>query len=127
MLTGRASITRNPTPATTTAAAGCTANGAARLPELGLAGEPDYEHFKNLMHGLHPHTRRAAHRQADRRSAFAAWDVTASVPKGVTIALERGDTPHPGGDLGIATGSDGACSKTTPPRASGLTASKRTA
>jgi conjugative relaxase-like TrwC/TraI family protein len=62
--------------------------GAARL---GLAGPPDFEQFKRLVHGRHPFTgeRLTARLDADR---LPAWDVTASVPKGVTTALERGDS-----------------------------------
>jgi conjugative relaxase-like TrwC/TraI family protein len=57
---------------------------------LGLDGEPDYEQFKRLIRGLDPHTggqltaKLVSHR-------LAGWDLTASVPKGVTTALERGD------------------------------------
>ncbi len=65
--------------------------GGKGAPKLGLDGEPDYEHFKHLMHGLDPHTgeQLTAKLIEDRLSG---WDVTASVPKGVTMALERGDT-----------------------------------
>lgn len=61
--------------------------GAARL---GLAGRPDFEAFKRLIHGLDPHTgeQLTAKLIEDR---IPGWDVTASVPKGVTTALERGD------------------------------------
>ena len=57
---------------------------------LGLKGPPDFEQFKRLMGGLDPHTAEqlTAKLIANR---LAAWDVTACVPKGVTIALERGD------------------------------------
>src|SRR6266446_4352162 len=44
---------------------------------LGLDGTPDFEEFKRLVHGLDPNTGK---------------QVTASVPKGVTTALERGDS-----------------------------------
>ncbi|HEY7330671.1 MAG TPA: MobF family relaxase [Gemmataceae bacterium] len=62
--------------------------GAAKL---GLSGRPDNEHFKRLIHGLDPHTGKqlTAKLIEDR---IPGWDVTASVPKGVTTALERGDT-----------------------------------
>ena len=62
-------------------------NGAALL---GLSGAPDFEQFKNLVHGLDPHTGKqlTAKLIEDR---VPGWDVTASVPKGVTTALERGD------------------------------------
>src|SRR5579885_3030321 len=58
---------------------------------VGLSGRPDYEHFKRLIHGLDPHTgeQLTAKLIEDR---IPGWDVTASVPKGVTTALERGDT-----------------------------------
>ncbi len=58
---------------------------------LGLSGPPDYEHFKRLIHGLDPHTgeQLTAKLIEDR---IPGWDATASVPKGVTTALERGDT-----------------------------------
>jgi conjugative relaxase-like TrwC/TraI family protein len=58
--------------------------------KLGLTGEPEYEHFKNLIHGLDPHSgKQLTAKLIDGR--IPAWDLTASVPKGVTIALERGD------------------------------------
>ena len=57
---------------------------------LGLDGKPDYEHFKRLIRGLDPHTGdRLTAKLVDHR--IPCWDVTASVPKGVTTALERGD------------------------------------
>jgi conjugative relaxase-like TrwC/TraI family protein len=58
---------------------------------LGLSGTPNFDHFRRLIHGLDPHT-------GDQLTAkllenrIPAWDVTASIPKGVTIALERGDS-----------------------------------
>ena len=64
--------------------------GGKAAGKLGLEGPPDYEHFKNLVHGLDPRTgeqltaKLVGHR-------IPAWDLTASVPKGVTVALERGD------------------------------------
>jgi len=64
--------------------------GGKAAPMLGLSGDPDYEHFKNLINGLDPHT-------GEQLTAklipgrIPAWDVTASVPKGVTVALECGD------------------------------------
>ena len=63
-------------------------HGAAKL---GLSGRPDLEAFKRLIHGLDPHTgeQLTAKLIEDR---IPGWDVTASVPKGVTTALERGDT-----------------------------------
>ena len=57
---------------------------------LGLSGPPDYEQFKRLIHGLDPHTgeQLTAKLIEDR---IPGWDATASLPKGVTTALERGD------------------------------------
>jgi conjugative relaxase-like TrwC/TraI family protein len=61
--------------------------GAARL---GLSGRPDFEGFKRLIHGLDPHTgEQLTAKLIEER--IPGWDVTASVPKGVTTALERGD------------------------------------
>ncbi|APW58620.1 MobF family relaxase [Paludisphaera borealis] len=59
---------------------------------LGLTGQkPDYEHFKRLIRGLDPHTgEQLTARLRDDR--IAAWDLTASMPKGPTLAIERGDT-----------------------------------
>jgi conjugative relaxase-like TrwC/TraI family protein len=57
---------------------------------LGLAAAPDVEEFKRLLNGLHPKTgEQLTARLVDDR--IAGWDVTASVPKGVTEALEGGD------------------------------------
>ena len=57
---------------------------------LGLSGPPDYEQFKRLIHGLDPQTgEQLTAKLIDDR--IPGWDVTASVPKGVTTALERGD------------------------------------
>ena len=69
----------------------CTGNGAARGRRCSdCTGPPDYEQFKRLIHGLDPHTGEqfTAKLIEDR---VPGWDVTASVPKGVTTALERGD------------------------------------
>src|SRR5258708_1441250 len=58
---------------------------------LGLDKEPDFEQFKNLLHGLDP-------RSGDQLTAklvegrISYWDITATIPKGVTIAIERGDS-----------------------------------
>lgn len=65
--------------------------GGKNADRLGLEGEPDYQHFKNLIHGLDPHTgKQLTAKLIDGR--IPAWDVTGSVPKGVTTALERGDS-----------------------------------
>lgn len=58
---------------------------------LGLTGTPEFEPFERLLRGLDPHTgtQLTALLTEDR---LAGWDFTASLPKGVTTALERGDT-----------------------------------
>ncbi|WP_422932193.1 MobF family relaxase [Singulisphaera sp. PoT] len=57
---------------------------------LGLSGAPDFEQFRRLLHGLDPSTgEQLTAKLVDHR--IAAWDVTASIPKGVTNALEGGD------------------------------------
>ena len=67
----------------------CEWGGKARL-TLGLAGPPTFEQFRNLVHGLDPHT---AEQLTARllNGRLCGWDVTASNPKGVTLALEAGD------------------------------------
>ena len=57
---------------------------------------------------------------------IAAWDVTASVPKGVTIALERGDDRIHDAIWEAGRRSDGRCWRNTPRRACGWAASRRT-
>src|SRR4051812_36103023 len=58
---------------------------------LGLDSKPDFEEFKRLLEGHHP-------KSGDQLTAkiipgrLAGWDITASVPKGVTTALECGDS-----------------------------------
>ena len=58
---------------------------------LGLTGTPKLEEFRHLLHGLDPNT-------GDQLTAklieerLPAWDFTASLPKGVTTALEGGDS-----------------------------------
>ena len=63
-------------------------NGAAKL---GLTGQLTVEQLTNLLNGLLPDTgeRLTAKLVKDR---ICGWDFTASVPKGVTVALERGDS-----------------------------------
>ena len=57
---------------------------------LGLDGPPAFEQFKNLLHGLDPYSgEQLTAKLVEHR--IPAWDVTASVPKGVTVALEWGD------------------------------------
>jgi len=61
---------------------------AAQL--LGLEKAADFEQFKRLLQGLDPHSgEQLTAKLMDGR--IAGWDVTASIPKGVTVALERGD------------------------------------
>jgi len=61
---------------------------AAKL--LGLATVPDFEQFKRLLMGLDPRTGEQLTAKLQRKR-LAGWDVTASIPKGVTIAIEGGD------------------------------------
>ncbi|MBP3955445.1 relaxase domain-containing protein [Gemmata sp. G18] len=57
---------------------------------LGISGVPDPDQFKRLLQGLHPETgEQLTSKLVDGR--LAGWDITASIPKGVTIAIERGD------------------------------------
>jgi conjugative relaxase-like TrwC/TraI family protein len=63
-------------------------DAAARL---GLSGEPTFEQVNRLLHGLHPMTGgQLTPMLTDDR--LAGWDLTARLPKGVTQAIERGDT-----------------------------------
>lgn len=58
---------------------------------LELSGPPDYEQFKRLIHGLDPHSGgQLTAKLVDHR--IPAWDVNLHCSKGVTIAIERGDT-----------------------------------
>jgi conjugative relaxase-like TrwC/TraI family protein len=58
--------------------------------QLGLSEKPDYEQFTRLLNGLDPFTgERLTQRLVNDR--VAAWDLTASLPKGVTEAIEGGD------------------------------------
>ncbi|HEX4610758.1 MAG TPA: relaxase domain-containing protein [Urbifossiella sp.] len=67
---------------------GVGGKGAHRL---GLESTPDFDQFKRLLQGLDPHS-------GDQLTAklvehrLAGWDITATIPKGVTIAIERGVT-----------------------------------
>ena len=58
---------------------------------LGLDSQPNLEQFSHLLHGLDPHsgTQLTAKIVPNR---ISYWDVTASIPKGVTVAIEAGDT-----------------------------------
>jgi conjugative relaxase-like TrwC/TraI family protein len=64
--------------------------GGKGAERLGLAGRPDEKQFQRLLQGLHPVTgeRLTARLVEDR---VAGWDMTASIPKGVTEAIEGGD------------------------------------
>ena len=58
---------------------------------LGLSETPDFDQFSRLLQGLDPNTgEQLTAKLIDNR--VVARDVTASVPKGVTLALERGDS-----------------------------------
>lgn len=62
-------------------------DGAAKL---NLTGTPSFDQLKHLIRGLDPHSgEQLTARLNDDR--LCGWDVTGSVPKGVTLALERGD------------------------------------
>ncbi len=64
--------------------------GGKAASTLELTGPPEFEQFGRLLRGLDPHSgEQLTAKLIDGR--LAAWDVTASVPKGVTTALERGD------------------------------------
>ncbi len=58
--------------------------------ELGLTGTPEFEQFRRLIHGLNPHTgdQLTAKLIEDR---LPGVDVNVHCPKGVTIAINRGD------------------------------------
>lgn len=57
---------------------------------LWLDKNPDFDQFKNLLNGLDPRSgQQLTAKIIPGRISY--WDVTASVPKGVTTALERGD------------------------------------
>ena len=56
--------------------------GGKAASKLGLAGEPDQKQFARLMNGLDPNTgEQLTAKLISNR--IPAWDVTASVPKGV--------------------------------------------
>jgi conjugative relaxase-like TrwC/TraI family protein len=58
--------------------------------QLGLGDKPEFEHFTRLLQGLDPITgERLTQRLVTDR--VAGWDMTASLPKGVTEAIEGGD------------------------------------
>ena len=57
---------------------------------LGLDTAPDIEQFKRLLNGFDPNTgEQLTAKLIEGR--LAGWDVTASIPKGVTVAMEAGD------------------------------------
>ena len=65
--------------------------GGKAAHRLGLHGSPQPEAFRNLLNGCDPHTGKqlTAMIIEDR---ITAWDMTASLPKGVTTAMEGGDS-----------------------------------
>jgi conjugative relaxase-like TrwC/TraI family protein len=65
--------------------------GGKAAVKLGLTGTPELEQFTRLIHGLDPHTgKQLTAKLIEER--IPAWDFTACLPKGVTTALERGDS-----------------------------------
>jgi conjugative relaxase-like TrwC/TraI family protein len=58
---------------------------------LGLQGEPEFEQFKRLIAGLDPRdgSQLTAKLIEDR---IPGWDINVHCPKGVTTAIERGDS-----------------------------------
>jgi conjugative relaxase-like TrwC/TraI family protein len=59
--------------------------------ELGLSGTPEFEQFKRLIHGLDPHTgEQLTAKLIEER--IPGVDVNVHCPKGVTIAINRGDS-----------------------------------
>lgn len=57
---------------------------------LGLSGTPEFEQFTQLIEGRDPHSgKQLTAKLIEVR--IPGWDFTASVPKGVTTALECGD------------------------------------
>lgn len=58
---------------------------------LGLSSEPDAEQFARLLNGLNPKTGEPLTAKLIE-NRLPGWDLTASIPKGVTTALERGDS-----------------------------------
>ena len=81
--------------------------GGKGAPKLGLEGPPDYEHFKRLIRGLDPWTgEQLTARLRDDR--IPCWDVTACIPKGVTLCHRAGRYPRPADACGEAVrGVDG--------------------
>ena len=64
--------------------------GGKAAGELGLTGPPEFEQFSRLLRGLDPNSGEKLTAKLVK-GRIAGWDVTASVPKGVTTALEQGD------------------------------------
>jgi conjugative relaxase-like TrwC/TraI family protein len=64
--------------------------GGKAAGELVLAGAPEFEQFSRLLRGLDPNSGEKLTAKLVK-GRIAGWDVTASVPKGVTTALEQGD------------------------------------
>lgn len=65
--------------------------GGKGAERLGLSKTPDFDQFKRLLEGLDPHTGEQLTAKIIT-GRLAGWDLTASIPKGVTVALERGDS-----------------------------------
>jgi hypothetical protein len=65
--------------------------GGQLAARLGLSSTPDLAEFERLLNGLDPKSgKQLTAKLVEGR--LAGWDITASVPKGVTTALERGDS-----------------------------------
>lgn len=63
---------------------------AAAMMGLDVDAHPEYEHFKRVVRGLDPHTGEQLTAKLIK-NRLPGWDVTTSVPKGVTAAAEWGD------------------------------------
>src|SRR5262245_53109800 len=58
---------------------------------LKLSGAPEFDQFQRLIHGLDPHSgKQLTAKLIDAR--IPGWDVNVHCSKGVTIAMEQGDT-----------------------------------
>jgi conjugative relaxase-like TrwC/TraI family protein len=64
--------------------------GGAAMEPLGLTGAPTLEQLNRVLAGLHPETGQQLTAQL-KDDRVPGWTFTASVPKGVTTALENGD------------------------------------
>ncbi len=59
---------------------------------LGMFDKPEKEQFDRLVDGLHPETGEQLTIGKRRDDSLAGWDINVHSPKGVTTALELGDT-----------------------------------